>query len=196
MLCAAILVFSGSGAQCRAQEEINVSMPPPPKAPGTPLTDKIKYFDDGKLLSRSWFTPAGALVEKDSYYHDGPLKKVEIYGASGEKVEESNYDEEGRLDDNIDGWAAKRWAYKDGVLRVESTYGEDGHLTERKIFNAQGDMVDRQYVGDGKIDPTEEFNSGSVVRRETDQFYDKYGHETGSTSVEFDEPDYEWYPFF
>ena len=37
------------------------------------------------------------------------------------------------------------------------------------------DLVDRQYVGDGKIDPSEEYNRGSVVTHETDQFFDESG---------------------
>ena len=115
--------------------------------------------------------------------------RVVLYDKAGEKIEESNYDEGGKLDDNVDGWAAKGWAYKDGKLRAESTYGEDGHLTERKIYNEEGDLVDRQYVGDGNIDPDEEFNRGSVVTKETDQFYDKYGNSTGSVTTEVDDPD-------
>jgi antitoxin component YwqK of YwqJK toxin-antitoxin module len=155
----------------------------------TALTDKFDYFDDGKVMSCSKIAPDGRLVEKNYYDHDGKISKIEQYDASGEKIEESHYDENGKLDDSVDGWAARRWAYKDGKLRVESIYGEDGHLTERKIYNESGDLVDRQYVGDGNIDPNEEFNRGSVVTKETDQFYDEYGNETGSMTTEVDDPE-------
>jgi len=142
------------------------------------FTEKLEYFDDGKVMSRSEFTLEGKLAGRRYYYHDGNVRKEELYDQAGNKIEESNYDDDGRLDDNFDGWAAKKWLYKDGMLRVESTYGEDGHLTERKIYNDLGDLVERQYVGDGKIDPNEEFNRGSIVTHETDNFYDRYGRQT------------------
>lgn len=151
--------------------------------------DKFDYFDDGKVMACSKLTPEGRLVGKLYYYHDGKIRKVERYDKSENKIEEANYDEGGKLDDNVDGWAAKGWTYKDGTLRAESTYGEDGHLTERKIYNEEGDMVDRQYVGDGVIDPSEEYNRGSIVTDETDQFFDKYGRPTGSVTTEIDDPD-------
>jgi len=148
--------------------------------------EKLEYYNDGKIMARSKFNAEGGLAEKYYYYPDGKVHKMELYDAAGEKIAEANYDNEGKLDDSIAGWAAKRWLYKDGQLRVESAYGEDGHLTERKIYNDAGDLVDRQYVGDGNIDPSEEFNRGSVVTHETDQFYDKYGNETGSVTTEVD----------
>ncbi len=151
--------------------------------------EKFDYFDDGKVMACSKLTPEGRLVGKIYYYHDGKIRKVERYDRAEDKIEEANYDESGKLDDNVDGWAAKSWAYKDGNLRAESTYGEDGHLTERKIYNEEGDLVDRQYVGDGVIDPSEEYNRGSVVTHETDQFFDKYGRQTGSVTTEVDDPD-------
>jgi hypothetical protein len=151
--------------------------------------DKFDYFDDGKVMACSKLTPEGKLVGKIYYYHDGKIRKVERYDRDENKIEEANYDESGKLDDNVDGWAAKGWTYKDGKLRAESTYGEDGHLTERKIYNEEGDLVDRQYVGDGVIDPSEEYNRGSVVTAETDQFFDKYGRQTGSVTTEVDDPD-------
>ena len=154
-----------------------------------PLTEKIGYFDDGKVMSCSRLTPEGRLVSKASYYHDGKVQKMERYNEAGEKIVEANYDNDGKLDNNFDGWAAKRWVYKDGNLRAESTYGEDGHLTERKIYIALGDLVDRQYVGDGKIDPNEEFDRAVVVTKETDHFYDEYGKETGAVTTEVDDPD-------
>jgi len=154
------------------------------------LTDKYSYYDNGKMMTWSKVTPDGKLVSRLFYYPDGKIQKRELYDSAGEKVEESNYDGDGNLDDNVDGWAAKRWVYKDGNLRAESAYGEDGHLTERKIYNELGDLVDRQYVGDGSnIDPNEEFNRGSVVTHETDQFYNKYGDQTGSFTTEVDDPD-------
>jgi len=83
-------------------------------------------------MSCSMLTPDGKLVSTASYYHDGKVRKMERYNESGEKIEEANYDNDGRLDNNFDGWAAKRWVYKDGNLRVESTYGEDGRLASAR----------------------------------------------------------------
>jgi hypothetical protein len=155
--------------------------------PEAGLTNKFEYYDNGKVMACSKMTPDGDLAAKLYYYQDGKIRKEERYDKDGKKIEESNYDENGKLDDDVDGWAAKRWAYKDGILRIESIYGEDGHITERKIYNDLGDMTDRQYVGDGKIDPTEEFNSGSIVNRETDHFYDEYGNSKGSVTTEVDD---------
>jgi hypothetical protein len=188
ILCAAMSASARSqDTQSAPQRSLPLSSDPsgPKKVP----IDKFDYYDDGKVMACSKLTPEGKLDSKLYYYHDGKVRKEERYDQSGEKIEESNYDNDGKLDDNIDGWAAKRWIYKDGNLRGESTYGEDGHLIERKIYNEQGDLVDRQYVGDGTIDPSEEFNRGSVVTHETDQFYDKYGNQTGSVTTEVDDPD-------
>jgi len=187
-LCAAMPapVFS---REARSESRQTVSSPPGSSRLQAGLTEKVDYYDDGKVMARSRSTPEGRLVEKHHYYHDGKVKKIERYDAAGEKIEESNYDDNGNLDDNFDGWAAKRWLYKNGQLRVESTYGEDGHLTERKIYNDLGDLADRQYIGDGNIDPNEEFNRGSVATKETDQFYNKYGDQSGSVTTEVGYPD-------
>lgn len=148
-----------------------------------------EYYDNGKIMLCNKLTPAGQVIEKTYYNTDGKVEKTERYDTTGDKIEEANYDENGNLVEGIGGWAAKRWVYKDGMLRAESVYGPDGHLTERKIYNESGDLVDRQYVGDGTIDPSEEFNRGSVVTHETDQFYDRYGNQTGSVTTEVDDPD-------
>lgn len=174
-----------------ARSESRKTIPVPPESARQPAdpTEKTDYYDDGKIMARSKFTREGQLAEKHYYYHDGKLQKIERYDRAGNKIEEADFDEAGKLDDSINGWAAKRWLYKDGQLRVESAYGEDGHLTERLIYNEQGDLADRQYVGDGAIDPNEEFNRGSVVTKETDEFYDKYGNRTGSVTTEVDDLD-------
>ena len=191
----ALLVIAAafvSTAEEPSESGLTLSSPPGSSRQQTDLTEKSDYYNDGKIMARNEFTQEGKLAEKYYYYHDGKVQKIECYDANGEKIEESNYDDGGKLDDNLDGWAAKRWLYKDGQLRVESIYGEDGHLTERKIYNSLGDLVDRQYVGDGNIDPNEEFNRGSVVTHETDQFYDKYGNEKGSVTTEVNDLDDIW----
>lgn len=190
-LCAAMPALARSQDVEMAQSAVQGN--PPPSAdssrPKIALIDKFEYFDDGKVMVCSKLTPDGKLVAKLYYYHDGKIRKIEGYDKAGDKIEEANYDEVGNLEDNFDGWAAKRWVYKDGNLRAESTYGEDGHITERKIYNEEGDLVGRQYVGDSEIDPNEEYNRGSVVTHETDQFYDKYGKQTGSVTTEVDDYD-------
>ncbi len=190
-LYAAMPALASSQGTQSGQDTFQSNLPLPSDSSRSKMipTDKFDYFDDGKVMACSKLTSEGKLANKLYYYHDGKIRKKERYDKAGEKIEESNYDEGGKLDDNFDGWAAKRWLYKDGNLRVESIYGEDGHLTERKIYNEQGDLVDRQYVGDGNIDPNEEFNRGSVVTHETDQFYDKYGNQKGSVTTEVDDPD-------
>jgi len=188
MLCV-ISPALASSQETLSQSQRTISPPSTSIRQTANLVEKVSYYDDGKAYLRSMFTPEGILVEKYYYYDSGAVQKIELYDKSGDKIEESNYDSEGKLDESICGWAAKRWSYKGGILRSESTYGEDGHLTERKFYNEEGDLVDRQYVGDGAIDPYEEFNSGTVVTHETDQFYDNYGNETGSITTEVDDPD-------
>lgn len=187
-LCAAFPAPARSQEMQKASQGVLAPSAESPRSK-TNLAEKFEYFDDGKVRTCSKLTPEGNLVGKRYYYHDGRIRKEERYDKAGDKIEESNYDEGGKLDDNFDGWAAKRWLYKDGNLRVESIYGEDGHLTERKIYNDLGDLAERQYVGDGKIDPDEEFNRGSVVTDETDKFYDRYSRPTGSVTTEVDDFD-------
>lgn len=196
--CCAIMLCVLSSNQVYSQDVSEVAgsiQAPSEPAAGhaADLVEKTENFDDGAIRARSAFTHDGKLVGRISYYHDGKVRKEERFDRAGNKTEEANFDERGHLEDNFDGWAAKRWTYKDGILRAESIYGEDGHLTERKIYNDLGDMVQRQYVGDSSnIDDTEEFNRGSVVTHETDKFYDKYGHQTGSATTEVDDLDDMW----
>ncbi len=150
---------------------------------GTTLVPKYDYYDNGKVMACSAVTPDGKIVAKRYYNENGTVSKEELYDGEGRKIEEVNYDDQGHLDDAVDGWAAKRWQYVNDVLRVESTYGEDGHLTERKFYNEAGDLVDRQYIGDDNIDPNEEFNRGSIVNYETDEFFDRYGNRTGAITT-------------
>ncbi len=185
MICSSIV--SAQDIDSRARQI--ASAPAATSGVQSKYTQKLAYYNDGKVMSCTVSTPEGTPVEKRWYFDDGKVKKTERYDRLGEKIEEINYDDEGKLDDGIDGWAAKRWTYMDRQLRVESFYGEDGHITERKIYNSLGDMVDRQYIGDGKIDPTEEFNRGSIVNHETDEFFDKYGHKQGSVTAEVNDID-------
>lgn len=200
--CAGLCVFVATTVgSSRASDEIgrgNVNAGELSSAVPVDFDVKVAYYDDGKVRSRSAFDPKKRLVGRISYYHDGSVQKEERFDAQGRKVEESNFDSNGKLEDNFDGWAAKRWLYKDGALRMESVYGEDGRLTERKIYNDLGDLTERQYVGDGRIDDTEEFNRGSVATKETDTFYDAYGRRTGSSTTAVDDlddifPDWLWY---
>lgn len=183
-----VFLLTVPGRVLFAQETAGRGLPAGDALARAGLEQKMEYFDDGKVRTRSILDAGHALRGRITYYHDGKVRKEERFDRAGNKLEEANFDEQGKLEDNFDGWAAKRWLYKDGVMRAESIYGEDGRLTERKIYNDVGDMVGRQYVGDGTMDDTEEFNRGSVSTHETDSFYDTYGHKTGSVTTEVDDP--------
>ena len=154
------------------------------------LTDKVAYYDDGKIRGRTLFAPNGEVLEKLSYYDDGALQKMECFDRAGNKVVEAHYDSNGHLAITMDGWAAQRWLYKDGQLRAETTYGPDKRLQERKIYNDLGDLVGRQYANDTPMNESEEFNRGSVATNETDKFYDRYGRQTGSVTTSVNDPEY------
>lgn len=160
-----------------------------PSVPHGTIRNEYEYYNTGTVMSCSKLTATGRLFEKDYYYPDGKLRSTERFNEAGDKIEEANFSELGALTEGAGGWAAKRWVYKDGAMRIESTYGTDGKLTQRLLYNASGDLVDRQFVGDGDIDPNEEFNRGVVVTHETDQFFNSEGQETGSVTTHVDDPD-------
>ena len=133
---------------------------------------KCKYWDNGRVKTRNYYRGNGTLEQRIKY------------NKHGRKIEECYYDENGNLRQGIDGWAAMKWKYKDDNLIRENYYGDDGHLKERKIYNEYGDLVAKQYVGDGSIDPSEEFNPIPPVMGEEDvEYFGKEGEPEGKTSV-------------
>ena len=62
----------------------------------------------------------GNVMGRAQYRDDGTLEKLEKFDKRGHKIAEARFDGSGKLDDSLDGWAAKRWLYKDGKLVFES----------------------------------------------------------------------------
>ena len=148
-----------------------------------PPKPEIEYWDSGQVRTRTLFYPDGNIKEKIYYWQSGVVEQDEKYDEEGNKVEESHYDGDGKLAETIGGWAAMRYTYEDGVLRVQTSFGADGHVIERKFYSASGDLVDKQYVGDNNIDPYEEYNPVPVLGTEEIQYYNEDGIPEGDTSV-------------
>lgn len=101
------------------------------------------------------------------FWENGKIKSYIKYDESGRKVEECNFDREGRLRSGIDGWAAMRWKYKGSQLAEEAYYGEDGRMTERKMYNELGDLIGKEYAAGVETYPSEEFEPLPIVAGET-----------------------------
>ena len=150
------------------------------------LAEEYDYWKSGKVRVCRRYDKAGDLVEVSYYRENGTMEMDEKYGEYGHKVQESYYGGNGRLRDNLDGWAVMRWKYDNGTLIEQSYYGADGKLKERKQYNKLGDLVAKNYFGDGAIDPSEEYNPGPTLAGETNAYYDSEGRPEGETSVVID----------
>ncbi|MFH1552042.1 MAG: hypothetical protein ABID83_00160 [Candidatus Omnitrophota bacterium] len=148
------------------------------------VSQEKEYWPSGKVRVLKQYDQAGDLEELSYYREDGTLEQHEKYDMYGHKAEESYYGEGGKLIEGADGWAAMQLKYENGKLRQESYYGGDGRLKERKLYDEGGNLVGKQYVGDGSIDPDEEFSPRlPLLGHETTAYYDSYGREQGETSA-------------
>jgi antitoxin component YwqK of YwqJK toxin-antitoxin module len=129
------------------------------------------------------YDASGNVIEKLYYRDDGSLEEVIKYDAMGNKTEIAYYGSGGGLRENADGWAAIKWKYENGNIAEETYYGANGRIKERKQYNELGDLVAKQYVGDGSIDPSEEYDPMPTLSGETTSYYDSYGRPEGQTSV-------------
>ena len=125
----------------------------------------------------------GNVVQRLYYRGDGSLEQAIKYDALGNKTEVAYYGSNGKLRENSDGWAAIKWKYEHGSITQETYYGADGRIKERKQYNELGDLVAKQYVGDGSIDPSEEYNPMPTLSGETNAYYDSYGRSEGETTI-------------
>jgi antitoxin component YwqK of YwqJK toxin-antitoxin module len=161
---------------------------------GADGTVEHEYWPGGELRVTKAFDDMGDLREVSYYREDGKLEQHEKYDAHGHKIEESYYDGKGKLRTSPDGWAAMRAQYKDGQMRQEAYYGADGKIMERKQYSAGGNLIAKQYVGDGDPMPEEEYNPiPPVTGYETVSYYDSYGRPQGTTSIDRD-PDWWGWP--
>ena len=111
------------------------------------------------------------------------MERIERYDKHGNKIEEALYNEKGNLETGIDGWAAKRWRYEGNVMMAETSYGEDGTAIERKQYNESGDLIAKQYVDNGDIDPYEESNTDLLFGHRTDTYYKPDGSVEYGTEI-------------
>jgi len=139
------------------------------------------------------FDAKGNLVCISYYAENGALEQRVTFDKRGHKVGEAYYSSDGRLRENMDGWAAMRWRYKGSNLIMESYYDDAGKLTERKIYNESGALVDKQFAGDSRLDPNEEFSAPvPAMGRESIEYYDSNGKPEGKTTVTRDAWPFWW----
>lgn len=154
-------------------------------------SSQTDYWPNGKPEQTKFFDQNGDLRQVRYFRQDGTLEQVESYDVLGHKVAIGYYENNGQLRDGIDGWAAMRMLYKGGNMVAEGYYGPDGKLMERKIYNSEGDLVDKQYIGGSDNLPAEEYNPQPALAGEGVQYYDKYGRKEMSTYAGYDDF---WFP--
>ena len=144
--------------------------------------DEFDYWEGGKAVRACRrYDSEGRLRHKIFYWKDGvALQQEEKYDLEGNMVEKVHYNSDGKMQMNIDGWAAMRASYKDKKPRIESFYGEDSKLVARKIYNESGRMVVRQMVGDKDFDPYEQFEAQPIMGERV-LYYDRSGKLTGAS---------------
>lgn len=152
-----------------------------------------EYWPNGKVRLEEIDDSMGDVLKKNYYYQNGALELAEGYDALGNKILEANYDQDGQLKENSDGWAVIRWKYNGDNMVAEGYYGTDKKLQEVKLYDEEGDLVDKKYYGDKNILPSEEYNPEPTLAGESDQYYDQYGKLEGTTSVE---PYDDFFPLF
>jgi antitoxin component YwqK of YwqJK toxin-antitoxin module len=146
--------------------------------------DGNEYWDNGKLRIGRKYDAEGELMHVAYFRKNGSIEQYIGYDRDGDKLEESYYGENGGLKETSDGWAAVRFTYIDGSMASESYYGSDGRLRERKEYDAAGSLVAKEYVGDGNIDPYEEYNPRiPLLGQETVSYFDSYGRSEGTTEA-------------
>ena len=144
--------------------------------------DEFDYWEGTRAVRTcKRYDSEGRLRQKIFYWKDGLApQQDEKYDLEGNVAEKVHYNAAGKMQANIDGWAAMRARYKDKKPMVESFYGEDGKLVARKLYNESGRLVVRQMVGDKDFDPYEQFEAQSVMGERV-LYYDRSGQLKGST---------------
>ena len=113
------------------------------------------------------------------------MEQIEKYNRSGNKTAVAYLNSNGKLRQGADGWAAIKWRYQGDNIVQEGYYKANGKLYEVKFYNDEGDLVDKRYIGDEDIDPSEEYNPTPTLAGATNEYYDAYGRKEGSTSVRY-----------
>ncbi len=146
--------------------------------------DEFEYWPNGSVREGKRYNPQGYLFEQVNCRADGTIERRVWFDELGNKSAEVNFDTQGRLDDNIRGWAAMRWFYKDGVVRIRTAYGEDGRLKERKFYSEGGNLLGTQYFDDDSPgDERDRFDPTRAGYAEA-QFYDTNGNLVGAAAAD------------
>lgn len=95
----------------------------------------------------------GALKGKIYYAGDGAIEKVEKFDKEGHRIETAYFDPKGGLKIGPDGWAAMRWWYQDGAMRLQISYDEFGKQIERLFYSESGKLLGRHYRDDERVNP-------------------------------------------
>ncbi len=156
-------------------------------------TLKKQYWPNGKLRISETVDPMGDILGRVYYYESGGKELVEQYDKLGNKILEANFDEDGKLKIDSDGWAVIMSKYKEDNMVAEGYYDESAKLEEVKLYDDNGDLVDKKYFGDRDILPSEEYDPDPTVAGESIQYYNKFGMKEGSTSVSYYD---DYFPFF
>jgi len=143
--------------------------------------DEFDYWEGtGVIRACRRYDSDGRLRQKIFYWKDGVTpQQDEKYDLEGNAVEKVHYNTDGKMQVNIDGWAAMRARYKNKMPVVESFYGEDGKLSARKLYNESGRLVVRQMIGDEDFDPYEQFEAQPIMGERV-LYYDRSGQLKGA----------------
>ncbi len=143
--------------------------------------DEFDYWEPTKIVRVCRrYDSEGRLRQKISYWQDGVTpQQDEKYDLENNMVEKIHYNSSGRMQANVDGWAAMRAKYNDRKPMVESFYGEDGKIVARKLYSESGRLVARQMMGDQDFDPYEQFEAQPVMGERV-LYYDRSGQLKGA----------------
>ncbi|MFH1189929.1 MAG: hypothetical protein V1682_04495 [Candidatus Omnitrophota bacterium] len=128
-----------------------------------------RYDSDGRLRQKTFYWKDGVTPQQD-----------EKYDLDGNMAEKVHYNSGGKMQSNVDGWAAMRASYKEKKPAIESFYGEDGKLVARKVYNDSGRLIVRQMVGDRDFDPYEQFEDQPIMGERV-LYYDRSGQLKGAS---------------
>lgn len=132
----------------------------------------LTYWDNGKIKACIVYDKNGRLMARAFCRYDGTVEKAERFDREGHKIEEALFDQAGALKTGIDGWAAMRWWYDEGVVRVQISYDEHGRPLERRVYSESGRLIVRQQRHDVETDPYEEAAMAMLLGAHNMKFYD------------------------
>lgn len=150
------------------------------------LSHEIYNWETGGVRKDMAYDGNGVLRSESYYREDNEtLEHIKKYDAAGHVTGMAYFSSQGRLSQSADGWAAARFEYDNGILATASYYRGDGRMYERKVYDDNGTLMAKQYIGDDNdIDPDEEYNPRLPLNHEVqNDYYDEYGKHEATTSA-------------